>query len=106
MGHDESKLREAERDGVQIDRIGELHVERRRQAQLFANADAQHAAVHEGDGARARGQQIEQRGHAIVLDRIAMHGGKEAERLDMPARERRFHLRSAAGAVGFTIMYP
>ena len=97
MRHYESNLREAKRHRVQIDRIGEPHVERRRQAERFANADAQHAAVNESGSARMRGKQFEQCRDAVVLDGIAMHGRKKAERVNVTARERGFHLGGGAG---------
>ncbi len=85
MRHYEPDLRIPQRDGVQVDRVRVAHVEQRRQPELFTNAYAEHAAVHERGGAWMGRQHIQQRCGARILHQAAMHRGKKAQCVDVPA---------------------
>src|ERR1700745_2469465 len=93
----ESNLRISKRHLVNVDWIGKAHVKRRRQTELLSEADAQHAAMYEGDGARASRQKIQQRRDAVILNRVAMHGRKETQAVDMPAPDCTLDVSSRRG---------
>src|SRR5579864_848379 len=100
MRHYESNVRISQSDRVKIDGIGKPHVERRWQTELLANTDTENAAVHESHLGRFRGNDVEQRGHAIVLDGVTMHGGEETQRVHVPAGKRLLGLRGRVRQIG------
>ena len=93
MRNDERNARVRERDRVEIDRIAESHVERAWQPELPADADRQHAAVHEHGGTWPAGGDVEHAADALVVERVAVHRRKEANRPQAVAidRARRRH---------------
>ena len=86
----------ARRDGRERQRIAEPQIERRRQAELLAHADGQHAAVHEHRGAARRGR-LERRGHPLVVQPVVVHRRKQADAAQLPVAER---ARQPLGGVG------
>src|ERR1017187_5065202 len=79
MRNDERQFGVTQGDGVQIDGVGEAHVERRRQTELLPNAHGEDAAVDEHGAAGHAGGFLEDRPHALVLHRVAVHGREEAD---------------------------
>ena len=76
---DDRHLRIAQRECVEIERVAEPDVEMARQPEFLSDAHRQHAAVHEHDGPRPRGGDVENLVHAVVLNRVAVHRGKETD---------------------------
>ncbi len=58
----------------------------------FANTDAEHAAMYEGDATRMRGEHFEQSRNAIFVHGIAVHRGKKTYSMNLAAAERGLNL--------------
>ena len=99
VGKREATARERER-------IAEPQIERRRQAELLADADGQHAAVHEhrrAVSAAAANTSL----HPLIVQAIAVHRGKQADAAQSAVRRARARAGAATSpAAGLNMKKP
>lgn len=77
MRDDDGNSGKAQGDRGKRKRIAKPEVERRREAEFLANADAQHTTVHEHRGSML-GRRGKDLSYPLVVQFVAVHCGKKA----------------------------
>ena len=96
----------ARRNGADRERIAQPQIEPARQAELLADADRQHAAVHEHRAAVPLGRLRTPPHSASIVDRHVVHRGKQTGRAQAELAERALETRLGVGAAGLNMNAP